>query len=214
MPRPVAVLFDLDGVLIDSRAAITGCINHALRQVGLPPRPVAELTPAIGPPLIDTFARLAGADRAHACLAAYRERYRTASLEETELVPGILPVLAALAAQVPVALATSKPRPFAVALCAALGLAEHLTAVAGPALEDPHEAKGTTVARALDALGLAPGAPVPLVGDRAHDVVGARANGLRCAGVLWGIGSEDELRAAGADVLVATPADLRPVLGL
>ena len=47
-----------------------------------------------------------------------------------------------------------------------------------------------------------------MVGDRSHDMIGARANGLRAVGVLWGYGSREELQAAGADVLLEAPRDL------
>jgi phosphoglycolate phosphatase len=70
------------------------------------------------------------------------------------------------------------------------------------------------VGRALAALGLVPGTDAPLVGDRLHDAEAARANGLPCVGVLWGIGDEAELRAAGADPIVATPSELPAALGL
>jgi phosphoglycolate phosphatase len=205
---PLAALFDLDGVLIDSRVAIVRCIEHGLRAVGAPVLPAAELERFIGPPLIDAFAELAGPDRAAACLAAYRERYVVSSLEETRAVPGAREALAAVAARVPVAVATTKPRAFAEPLCERLGLAPHLRAIAGPELDAPDEVKSVTVARALAALGLTPGADAPLVGDRRHDAEAARANGLRCVGVLWGIGDEAELRAAGADPIVPRPSEL------
>jgi phosphoglycolate phosphatase len=67
---PAAVLFDLDGVLVDSRVAITRCINHGLAAVGAVERPPEELERWIGPPLLDAFAALAGADRAAAALVA------------------------------------------------------------------------------------------------------------------------------------------------
>jgi phosphoglycolate phosphatase len=211
---PVAVLFDLDGVLIDSRVAIVRCIQHGLRAQGVPVPPAAELERFIGPPLIDAFAELAGPERAAACLAAYRERYTVSSLEETVAVPGAREALAAVAARVPTAVATTKPRAFAQPLCARLGFLPHLRAIAGPELDAPDEVKTVTVARALAALGLAPGADAPLVGDRRHDAEAARANGLRCVGVLWGIGDEAELRAAGADPIVSAPAELPAALGL
>jgi phosphoglycolate phosphatase len=211
---PAAVLFDLDGVLIDSRVAIVRCIEHGLRAVGAAVPPAAALERWIGPPLIDGFAELAGADRARACLAAYRERYAVSSLEETTLVPGARDALAAVAGAVPVAVATSKPHAYAGPLCDRLGLSPFVRAIAGPQLDAPSEVKAVTVRRALDALGLAPGADAPLVGDRRHDVEGARANGVRCVGVLWGIGDEAELRAAGASPIVAAPAELPAALGL
>jgi phosphoglycolate phosphatase len=211
---PEAVLFDLDGVLLDSRTAIVRCIEHALRAHDVPVPPRAELVSWIGPPLIDAFAQLAGPDRASALVASYRERYVTTFLDETTVVPGARDALAAVAAQVPCALATTKPRTFAVALCERLGLAPHLQAIAGPELAAPDEVKTVTIQRALAELGLAPGADAPMVGDRRHDAEAAHANGLTCVGVLWGIGDEAELRGAGAAPIVADPADLVGALGL
>jgi phosphoglycolate phosphatase len=211
---PEAVLFDLDGVLLDSRTAIVRCIEHALRANGAPVPAAAELQRHIGPPLIDAFTELAGPDLATACLASYRRRYVHSSLEETTVAPGAREALAAVASRVPVAVATTKPRAFAEPLCERLGLAPYLRALAGPELDAPEEIKAVTVARALAALGLRPGADAPLVGDRRHDAEAAAANGLRCVGVLWGIGDEAELRAAGADPIVADPAELPAALGL
>ena len=211
---PRAVLFDLDGVLIDSRVAIVRCIEHGLREQGVAVPPAAELERFIGPPLVDAFAELAGPDLAAACLASYRERYVHSSLEETAAVPGAREALAEIAARVPVAVATTKPRAFAEPLCERLGLAEHLRAIAGPELNAPEEVKTVTVARALAALGFAPGADVPLVGDRSHDAEAAAANGIPCVGVRWGIGDEAELRAAGASPNVDRPPDLAAALGL
>jgi phosphoglycolate phosphatase len=211
---PIAVLFDLDGVLLDSRTAIVRCIEHGLRENGAPVPRAVELERFIGPPLIDAFAQLAGPERAAACLASYRERYVCSSLTETVVVPGAREALAAVAARVPVAVATTKPHAFAVPLCDRLGLTPHLRAIAGPELDAPEEIKAVTVARALEALGLTPGVAAPLVGDRRHDVEAARANGIACVGVLWGIGDEEELRAAGADPIVGDPAELVAALKL
>jgi phosphoglycolate phosphatase len=209
---PRAVLFDLDGVLLDSRRAIVRCIEHGLRSAGVRVPPATELERFIGPPLIDAFVELAGAQRADACLAAYRERYVWSSLEETVVVPGAADALAAVAARVPVAVATTKPRAFAEPLCVRLGLAPSLTAVCGPELDATDEIKAVTVRRALAALGVPGGDDTPLVGDRRHDAEAARANGIPCVGVLWGIGDEAELRAAGADPIVTTPDELLPAV--
>jgi len=209
-----AVLFDLDGVLIDSRLAIVRCIEHALRENGLPVPENGALERFIGPPLIDGFTELAGAERAAACLASYRERYVESSLVETAVMPGAAEMLVTVATHLPVAVATSKPRVYAEALCERLGLAPHLRAVAGPELGAPEEVKAATVERALAALGLAPGAAAALVGDRRHDAEAARANRIACVGVLWGIGDEAELRAAGADPIVARPSEVPAALGL
>lgn len=200
------MLFDFDGVLVDSRAAITNCLNFGLEAVGAPARPREELAPWIGPPLIHAFTELVGPEAAPDALAAYRERYVHSSLEETLPVPGALEALAAIAAEARTALATSKPRAFALPLCQRLGFARHLEVIEGPALDALAETKAQTIARALQALG--PVRHAVMVGDRRHDVEGAHANGIPCIGVLWGIGDRAELEAAGADAVIGSPRDL------
>jgi phosphoglycolate phosphatase len=204
------VLFDLDGVLVDSRVAITGCINHALVANGLPAREPAELYRYIGPPLLAAFAELVGepvtSPAVVGCVASYRERYAEASLTETAVTPGIADALAALGrGGRRLGVATSKPRPFAEPLLEVLGMRRFFAVVAGPELDAPAEDKTTTVGAALRALGATRGA---MVGDRSFDMVAARAHGLRAVGVGWGIGSRAELLDAGAERIVATPAEL------
>jgi phosphoglycolate phosphatase len=103
MPGPDhdSVLFDLDGVLVDSRVAITGCINHALLEHELPVRPAQALQRFIGPSLADAFAEITGhpADSAFvaSCLSSYRARYAEASLRETVVTAGIEIALGELA---------------------------------------------------------------------------------------------------------------------
>jgi phosphoglycolate phosphatase len=204
------VLFDLDGVLADSRAAITGCLNAALAANGLPERAPAELYRYIGPPLPLAFAEITGLDPHSATVAAlvegYRTRYAVASLTDTVVTPGIGVALdALLAAGRRLGVATSKPASFAEPLLQALGLRDRFDVVGGPALDVPPEDKTTTVGRALRAMEAKAGV---MVGDRSFDMVAARAHGLRAIGVAWGIGTREELVAAGAELIVATPAQL------
>jgi phosphoglycolate phosphatase len=203
-----AVLFDLDGVLVDSRRAIAGSLNHALRANGLAEHPEPELYRFIGPSLASVFAALSGqaieSELVVACVASYREHYREASLRLTTVVPGIPEVMAQLAQGHRLAVATSKPIAFAVPILESLGLRHFFAAVAGPDLNPFGETKTVTIASALEAVG----ERAVMVGDRHHDVDGARANGLPCIGVLWGIGNAAELRTAGAAALAETPDDL------
>jgi phosphoglycolate phosphatase len=208
-----AVLFDLDGVLLDSARAIIGCINDALEELGEPRRPPADLRRFVGPPLADGFSELVGPERAGELVVAYRTRYATASLEHTTLFDGIVEVLEELGAQRPLGVATSKPLAYTKPLCDHLGLTPYFAVIEGPSLAEI-EPKTVTVRRALEGLGLGPGASAPLIGDRLHDVEAAHANDLRCIGVLWGFGTEEELRAAGADALVAAPEELPDAVGI
>jgi phosphoglycolate phosphatase len=207
-----AVVFDLDGVLLDSARAIIGCINDALEELGEPRRPPADLRRFVGPPLAEGFAELVGPERAGELVVAYRTRYTTASLEHTTVFPGMVEVLEELGADRPLAVATSKPLEYSGPLCDHLGLTPHFEVIEGPSMAEI-EPKTDTLRRALDRLGLAPGADAPMIGDRLHDVEAALANGMRCIGVLWGFGTEEELRAAGADAIAAEPAELSALVG-
>jgi phosphoglycolate phosphatase len=207
-----AVLFDLDGVLVDSRVAFARSINAALSEHGLPERPAADLHAYLGPPLHRTFAALGGGEeQVDALVLSYRARYRSAMAAESAVFDGIPEALAALAAAMPLVVATSKSRALAEPLLEQLGLRAYFRAVHGPSLQARDEAKSLTIARALQGL---PHARRPvMVGDRKFDVLGARAHELPCVGVLWGIGTERELREAGAAALVRDPSELVSLLG-
>jgi phosphoglycolate phosphatase len=202
-----AVLFDLDGVLVDSRAAIAGSMNGALVACGYPARPVADLYRYIGPPIFGAYSELLGrpfdSPEVAALVAAYRSRYAVASLSETVLAPGIERALDALSGSHVLAVATSKPRAYAVPILEALGLLGHFDYVAGPELDAQMELKAETVRRALEHVG---GPPAVMVGDRMHDIEGARANGIPVIAVAWGIGDAAEL--APADAFVRSPEEL------
>jgi phosphoglycolate phosphatase len=204
-----AVIFDLDGVLVDSRAAITTSINGALAAHGRPVRPPEELYKFIGPPQSGAFAELLGEPEGSPpvlrCIASYRELYARDALAMTPVFEGIPEALEALARDHRLAVATSKMKPFAESILGGLGLREHFEAVAAPAAESMGETKTTTLAAALEALG-----PVRavMVGDRSFDMVAAGVHGLPGIGVGWGIGSREELVGAGAARVVAAPAEL------
>jgi phosphoglycolate phosphatase len=206
-----AVIFDLDGVLADSRIAFARCVNAALVASGVPERPAADLHRYLGPPLHATFVELTeDASLAQDCLDAYRARYREHAATETTVPDGMADVIATLAGRMPLAVATSKPLALSAPLLDALGLLGHFDVVEGPSLEARAEPKAETIRRAL--AGLPAGLRAVMVGDTRFDVLGAHEHGLACIGVLWGIGSEEELREAGADLLVATPQDLLTAL--
>jgi phosphoglycolate phosphatase len=207
-----AVIFDLDGVLVDSRAAISGAMNHALAANGFPQRPAADLYRFIGPPLAVGFAELTGQppDSAAvvACVASYRERYAVSSLTETNVFAGIPEALDELARDHRLAVATSKALALAEPLLSALGLRARFEVVVGTDSSARVEDKATTIGRALVAL---QADRAVMVGDRSFDIVGARAHGLPAIGVTWGIGSPDEL--ATADAIVDEPAELPAAVG-
>ncbi len=206
-----AVLFDLDGVLVDSRVPFARSVNSALTSHGLAPRPEHELTHYLGPPLHQTFRALVNDETlVQPCVDAYRARYREMSASETIVFPGIREILDGLAGQLPLLIATSKPRALAEPLLDALDLRRFFAAVIGPELDSENEHKAVTVGRAMHQL---PHRSRPvMVGDREHDIAAAHEHDLLAIGVLWGIGSEAELSTAGADALARTPVELEALL--
>jgi phosphoglycolate phosphatase len=198
------VIFDFDGVLADSRQAIGETINYALAAHGLPT--LADTGPWIGPPLLFSFARAAGADResaqAHEILATYRRRYEEVMVAQTTSFPGVPEAVERLARNHTLAVCSSKPTEYSVPLLEHLGLRDYFAYVGGPTLQTPDEEKTATMARVLEHVDR----PATMIGDRSNDVVAAHAHGLKAIGVLWGFGTAAELRDA--DALIETPSEL------
>jgi phosphoglycolate phosphatase len=211
---PDAILFDLDGTIIDSRVPFVDSMNYALAAHGQPQREPEELWHYLGPPTHVTFSELLGDDEQliQAALASYREHYAKTSTDTTVVYDGIPELLRALHGRVPLAVATSKVGTSAVMLLEHLGLADLFDVISGPAASAIAEPKAVTVASALAAIG-GPQSAV-MVGDRLYDVEGAREQGLPTIGVLWGAGGEAELHEAGAAAIVSSPDQIPPLLGL
>lgn len=192
------VLLDLDGTLTDSYPGIAASARVAFTALGLPVPDDAALRGFVGPPLAESFPRFGvPADRVAEAVAAYRGYFRVTGMWENSVYDGVGAQLTALrAAGARLAVATSKPEVFAAPICARFGLATHLEGVFGAPLDHVPSTKATVIAAALDAL--RPDGPVLMVGDREHDVHGARAHGIDTLGVAWGYARPGELHDAGA----------------
>lgn len=210
-----AVLLDLDGTLSDSRPGIAACFRHMLAELGHDPAVVGDVTWAVGPPLavsVRTLLERYGDDRVDLGLTTYRARYTTVGLYECSVFPGIPQMLAALTdAGRALCVATSKRRDFAERVVDFLGLRPYLPKVYGALPGGGLDDKKDLLAEILRVEGF-DAAATAMVGDRLHDIHAAQANTLRSIGVLWGYGGQAELQEAGADVIVATPAEIVPVV--
>ncbi len=208
-----SVLFDLDGTLTDPFEGITNSIVHALRYFGIEVADRRELACFIGPPLVESFRLRFGFSEAEACraVAHYREYYAARGIFENTVYDGIPQLLDALkAAGRRLILATSKPEVFAERILAHFSLTQ-FDVVAGATLDSSRVEKADVIAYALEKAGIGAEHAV-MVGDRKHDVLGARANEIPCVGVLYGYGSREELTAAGAAALARSPQALADVL--
>ena len=202
------VLFDLDGTLVDSTPGIWASARVAAAALGLPTPTAEQLRQMVGPPLQDGFALVLGVppDDVPRAVAAYREHYAAGALLDVTVYAGIPALLARLTADgATLAITTSKPEPFAVRVLEHTGLRPFFASVHGATMDGAVRHKDQVVALALAAH---PDGERPvLVGDRAHDVLGAAAHGLPCIGAGWGPAPPGELADAGA-VVVATPAEV------
>ncbi len=199
------ILFDLDGTLTDPSLGITNSVMHALAKRGIVVEDRASLHPFIGPPLVESFRRFYGFtdEEAHRAVADYREYFADQGIFENAVLPGAEDLLRGLRAEGRrVLVATSKPEPFAVRIVEHFGLAPLIDGVFGATFDQSRSRKADVIAHAL-ARTPAHG-PSLMVGDRLHDVEGARENGLDAVGVLCGFGDERELREAGAGALATS----------
>jgi phosphoglycolate phosphatase len=203
------IFFDLDGTLTDPKHGITRSIQYALTKLGREAPAEDELTWCIGPPLHASLAKLVGSDElADRALLLYRERFADIGIYENAVYDGIEQTLAALAdGSRRLFVATSKPRIYATRIIAHFKLDAYFEQVFGSELDGTRVDKSDLLQYAIAESRVDP-ADALMIGDRSHDVVGARNNGMRALGVLYGFGSRDELVEAGAHGLCAAPHDI------
>lgn len=205
------ILLDLDGTLVDSAPGIQSSCRAALQALGHSPPPSIDLSGLIGPPIEEIMSKLLaryGDDRVSEGVAAYRADYSERGLLGSSLYPGIVEALETMRqAGAQLLIATSKRRRFAVRIIENLGLADIFEGVHGSEDDGTLDHKPELVAHVLTRHRLASDRSV-MVGDRKHDITGARANSIRSLGVLWGYGTRDELEAAGASAVIADTSEL------
>jgi phosphoglycolate phosphatase len=193
------IYFDLDGTLTDPKPGITRSIQYALERLGCPVPTEDELIWCIGPPLHASLKKLTGTDAlADQALLLYRQRFADIGLFENEAFPGIEDTLSALASSGRrMFIATSKPAVYAERIVDHFGLKPYFERVFGSELDGTHADKTDLLHHALETTKVDPRQAI-MIGDRAHDMIGARNNKMTAIGVLYGYGSRNELIDAGA----------------
>ncbi|HRA68552.1 MAG TPA: HAD hydrolase-like protein, partial [Caldilinea sp.] len=200
-----------DGTLTDPKEGITRCMQYALGKLERPTPTADALVAYIGPPLQHTFAQLLATDDnvlVDQAVAYYRERFASEGMYENAVYPGVAAMLAELKrAGLRLFLATSKPHVFAEQIVAHFGLACYFDGVYGAELDGRLSDKAELIAEILRAEQL-DAATTLMVGDRLHDIVGGKHNGVSTAAVTFGYGSRAELEAHQPDLLIDSPAAL------
>jgi len=206
--------FDLDGTLTDSSEGITNSVAYALRRKGIPVPDRRELYRFIGPPLADEMMEVycVSRDEAVEMVGWFREYFEDRGIFENRLYGGIAEMLARLRENGwRLAVATSKPEPFAEIILEHFGIRSYFGTVAGSTMDESRASKEAVLTYALEKAG-ARGEESVMVGDRKHDMLGAKKSGIAALGVLYGYGSREELTMAGADALAESVPDVADLL--
>jgi 2-phosphoglycolate phosphatase len=210
-----AVLFDLDGTLLDSRLSIRETMNRVLAERGQPIFSKAELEREIGRPLREILAsKCADPAVVEAMAHRYREAYNESGWFTVRVYPGLEELVRGLRSRHrPVGIVTSKGQQETETLLVDLGLLGLFDAVVGDDDVRPLKPDPAPLVEACRRLGVPPEQAV-MVGDTRFDVACAKGAGAWAVGVLWGIQDAATLDAAGADALVPDAAALARVLGV
>lgn len=209
------IFFDLDGTLTDSGDGIKNSAAYALNKFGIPVPDRNELNKFIGPPLVGSFRNLFGMSDSDADLAVvyYREYYAVKGIFENSLYDGVKDMLEALKkAGKTIVLATSKPEIYANQILKYFDIHDYFTHACGAEMDHKRTDKHEVIEYALETAGVTDRSRVIMVGDRLHDIEGAKKSGLDSIGVTFGYGSEDELKNAGADYIVNDAKELTELL--
>ena len=207
------IFFDLDGTLTDPAQGITNSFIHALKFFGCEIPSYEELCKLIGPPLPYSFETILGfpKEKVMEAVAKYREYFSTKGLFENKVYDGIPELLQKLKEKGKhLVVATSKPEEYSIKIIEHFGLSKYFDFVCGSNMDESRSKKDEVIAYALQRCGLGESdkSRVLMVGDRLHDIEGARKNGLKSCGVLFGYGSRQELEEAGADFIVESVKEL------
>ena len=198
------LFFDLDGTLTDPAQGITNSFIHALKYFGIEIPSYETLCTFIGPPLPETFKTQFGFDGQKVAegVKKYREYFATKGLLENSVYSGIPELLAGLkAAGKKLVVATSKPEEYSVRIIEHFGLAQYFENVCGSLMDESRSKKDEVIAYAIERNHISDKSKILMIGDRKHDILGAKKIGLKSCGVLFGYGSREELEEAGADFI-------------
>ena len=207
------ILFDLDGTLTDPMMGITKSVRYALNYYGIEVKDLNDLLPFIGPPLRDSFKEYYGFDEAKAneAVEKYREYYKTDGIFDNKVYQGMVECLQTLKDNgKKLYVATSKPEFFAKQIIEHFSLSKYFEYVGGSEFNS-REKKAEVIEYVLKTNQI-DNDDVIMVGDRKHDIIGAHENKIPCVGVLYGYGTEDELKQYQADYLVSTVEYLTELL--
>ena len=205
------LLFDLDGTLTDPGEGIRNSVAYALQKYGITVTEQELLNRFIGPPLQEGFQEFYGfsPEEAMKAVGYYREYYGKQGIFQNKLYDGIPRMLEMLQANgITLLVATSKPELYAKEIIQHFHLESFFLYIAGGNMDGTRCKKQEVISYALQTCRFDDKKGIAMVGDRRHDIEGAKLCGIDSIGVLYGYGSEKELIDAGAGQVAASPEEL------
>jgi phosphoglycolate phosphatase len=208
-----AIIFDLDGTLIDPFVGISTAYRLMARDLGIDEIPDQTIRTLIGPPIQEALRQLMLPDaKIEDGVRSFRDHYGLHGVHEFSPIPGVESALRALLdSGHDLCIATSKPREYARVIIEDAGWSSWFSIVSGPDLDGTGRHKLEVIRGVIDQLA-ADVEAVAMVGDRSDDITAGASLGITSIGVRWGFGSVDELAEAGADYIVESPDDLPGVI--
>ena len=195
-----AILFDLDGTLTESGEGITKSVQYALGKLGKPEEDLEKLKVFIGPPLMEQFMKYADLDEetARKAVEYYRERYSEKGIFENRPYPGVEDMLKELKRKKYLLTVTSsKPEYYVKQILDHFQLTGYFDEIVGSEMNGKRTNKAEVIEETLSRLHMSDKRDqVIMIGDKEHDVFGARKAGLKCIAVSYGYGTEEELKNA------------------
>lgn len=209
------LFFDLDGTLTDPALGITNSFKYALEYFGRKIPSYETLCTFIGPPLNDTFKNLLNFEdeKIPEAIKKYREYFAEKGLFENSVYPEIPELLSELKqARKKLVVATSKPEDYSVRIIEHFGLTQFFENVCGSLHDTTRTTKDEVISFAIERNNISDKSKILMIGDRKHDILGAKKVGIKSYGVLFGYGSREELETAGADYIAKDISQLRSIL--
>ena len=211
------LFFDLDGTLTESGPGIMNCVKYALEKFGINESDTEKLKRFIGPPLVNSFMDFYNFSESDAreAMRIYRERFGTIGIFENAVYSGIPETLQKLKdSGKKLYVATSKPEIYVPRILDHFDLSKYFENAEGSDIEETRSNKALVIKYVIEKNGLEEEAKtnkIVMIGDRKHDIIGAKKNSLESIGCLWGYGSRKELSEHGATRIIERVEDLLEV---
>jgi len=213
--REKALLFDLDGTLVDSKRDLASAANAARASIGLPSLSNEAVQAHVGlgvDSLIRSILGTEAPDLFRQAKESFISYYRKHLLDHTHIFEGLEPIIKTLQRN-QTGIVTNKARMFTLPLLEGLGISGRFGAIVTPEDTGQKKPNPEPLLYALHLLGLPPERAV-IVGDSRYDIEAGRRAGLQTVGVLWGFGTPEEIERANPDIILRSPNDLAKLLSM